>query len=617
MSTFPIVSKQPLFKDMFVHRDGLMPSYWTTTNNKFSFASGRYLKTSYSDELVYNGTSLQSLRVNNESTSANYAISVRFFGQENLVFSIRGRRLDSSNFVQLTVDFSNALISLDSSISGQISTINYASYDFRSDINKYYSAELWMYEGTVYAFVNNYNAVVVATNACMDDHGFSLYVPSPLSNSVQFNGIAVHELTTLPTAVSGSELNISNSNLSVQFRNLMTNQIDNPSTLDWNSFRRAHGLWRKRKDTTYRDETWESFGYQVQQPSTERWYSAGEPTVNEEHGVFSNSRTIPGPAKLVMQIPGNADNGDNAQAYDMFRPGNTDWLTTLGKLQELVIRSTALRNGMFDEDIPGIDDYMQDELFPFLATHNIKLSINCVSGSRVQCGGRETLLAKEMAQFERITSLGGVINSFRFQSVVSGTIHDEQTPDETTDTQPNCLLTYPKNDALDLRAEDLIRFMDAVSPLYPNARYVIADTAAAKTDNDHGERWDYQASYSYLMDMVAAAGHYIHAFHLAWALEEMESDFSDVIAADIFFNTKKRRDWGISYITDQANISAEGYANGVLTAAAGVYNKNVRPTEIVLTSWKDYPTILIPETTTDTFTNVGKRLIALGAIADK
>lgn len=313
-------------------------------------------------------------------------------------------------------------------------------------------------------------------------------------------------------------------------------------------------------------------------------------------------------SKLWIQLPGNSDNGTNLNAYDMFGSRGDSWPTGLSHVEGIIIRSTSLRNGMF-EDTKGNhsgSDYLQSVFLPFLRQNNIKLAINAVGAGRSQCDGRDKLLAQEREEALRIINLGGKIDVFRLQSIISGTIHT-----------PDCMEKYPKNGGLERRLEDVVRFMDEMKSWFPDAEFIISDTAAAKTDAigviPGKELWNYRASYSFLLDGVRALGHDIHGFHLAWATEEMAPDASDVADARDFFNEKGIK-WGIVYATDNGNVSAKAFYKGILAGVNLLKINGIYPHDAVVTSWKTFPQILIPENKRYSFTHVIKSVINTGII---
>lgn len=314
-------------------------------------------------------------------------------------------------------------------------------------------------------------------------------------------------------------------------------------------------------------------------------------------------------SKLWIQLPGNADNGDNPQAFSMFAEDADLWPAALARVHGVIVRSTALRGGMF-ADAKGSDRgtvFLRDAFLPFLQTHGLQLSINCTSAGRAQCdpgrGPRSALLYQEAGQFDRIVDCGGVIHEFRLQSIFSGTIHSG-----------DCMKLYPKNGGLQRRIADVLRFMDFVRPKFPFARFAIADTSAAKTDAEHRADWNYRASSTALLEAVRKAGHDLAAFHLAWPLEEMAPDASDVRAAAEFY-----RDlgvpWGLVYATDRADVSALDYHAGILRSKQLIKDQGITPDHVVLTSWKTWPQILIPETDEGTFTHTVRSVIEMGGIA--
>ena len=313
-------------------------------------------------------------------------------------------------------------------------------------------------------------------------------------------------------------------------------------------------------------------------------------------------------ASLWLQWPGRMDNVRSDHVLGMMSDpvATASWPQVFRRTAWFVIRGTALRGGVFADskrDRGGTDALY--EVLAFCKRHGIKVAVNATSAGRAQCDGRSLLLAQEVEQFDRISALGFAIDAFQLQSVVSGTIHT-----------PDCMDKYPKAGGMEKRIADVVRFCHAVLPDFPTARIILADTAAAKDDAEHGADWDYRRDYTALSNALVLAGLPEPSFHLAWSAEETAPDLSDVVAAATFF---RENGWtcGLKPITDSANLSAKRFHKDLVGFVRRIGAAGALPDEITLTSWnRSYPTLLYPEWERGTLTAVGAAWAADGLIAD-
>jgi hypothetical protein len=262
----------PLFIDYFQYRGfhrtatGTIPSDWDVVSGYFSILSERKLAVSDPGEMVYQGTSLEDLR-REDSTGANYRHTIRFYGQENLKFTLRARRTDSGKFVFMTVDFDANQVILGEEYTGQSYTNTTTSHNFTVD--KYYSVELWCYEARSLAVVNmsEISSRTIQNTNSISPHGFSLVVDTlPTGGEAHFRIFAVQELIPL----AGNSIVDDPSNLILQFRRIVQEDLASPVN-DWHTFTRMRKMWSLRRNLGWHDETWADFGYPWPEPLPEDW----------------------------------------------------------------------------------------------------------------------------------------------------------------------------------------------------------------------------------------------------------------------------------------------------------------------------------------------------------
>lgn len=344
-------------------------------------------------------------------------------------------------------------------------------------------------------------------------------------------------------------------------------------------------------------------------------------TLNYElHGQMAARRRIRVPRKSLIwtELPGPTDNGDNEEAYFMTSEASAaQWPTLLDYSFGYIIRATALRNGMYDEDVPDADALLAGCL-EMMQSRGMKIVIAANSAGKAQCndrddgdssGDRSQLLAREMEQFERVRNLGGDIYAFQLQSIVSG-----HTNTGTCDTM------YPRNPmingAADLVIEDVNRFIDAVDAAgWSDSKIIIGDTTPAKQDDEHHEHWDYPTSYDLLIENCRR----IDEFWIAWAIEETEQDGSDVVAFRDYC-VSRRKPFGIKFQTDAADISQHDWGVGVMRWMHLFRSLEVYPDALLFQAFhyprddSTYTWNLLPETETDSFTEVGRRVCRTGQV---
>jgi hypothetical protein len=256
-----------IFRDDLAGRNQDITDTWSTTGT-FSLDSEVDLEVIEPGEMIYAGTSLSEIRKKFESESANFAIVLRCFGREDLKFEIRGRRDDENNFIALKLDFSADTVEIYRRKAGIDKTLALVSHNLKFDGIRYYSVELWMYESKLFAFVNGAMLMEARSSDFIDAMGFSLYVPSlNESDPARFNVIVVHDLIK---QIEQPETDPSD--LIIEFRKKMQEEINNPVNRNWETFIRARKLWYYHRDIRHINEIWGDQGFPLRQPRSEDWF---------------------------------------------------------------------------------------------------------------------------------------------------------------------------------------------------------------------------------------------------------------------------------------------------------------------------------------------------------
>ncbi len=271
MNDRPVLLHDYLFRDEFKVRGGALSDHWTVPLGEFSMDSEKYLQVVQPGELVYNGTSLDDLKIAFESDNANFAIVLRFFAREDMKFEIRGRREEDNSYTALSVDFETNVVSLSEVPLGSGGVIlDSTTHNLKTDGIRYYSIELWMHETDIRGFINGAQIVSATSSANLTEMGFSLWVPEVyLDDPPIFNAMVVHELIEQnPRLLDGDA-----SNLHVLFRDLMRDQIDDWAEDNrWPDFVKARRHWHLSRNIGYLNDTWRDLGYPFYQPRSESFY---------------------------------------------------------------------------------------------------------------------------------------------------------------------------------------------------------------------------------------------------------------------------------------------------------------------------------------------------------
>lgn len=202
------------------------------------------------------------------SEDADYAFQIRVLGTRNLRIDLRIRRQDENNFIALRVDFPTNTLKIVETIGGIETTLDELTRSFEFQGVHVYTFELWALGKFLYGFINNYNALRASTKNFRTEPGFSLNFPTV--DSADFPAIAsIAAGETFPQ--NAPSLPNDPSNLYLEFRLQIKEEIENPTTLTWATYQRALKLYEQR-NVGAPDTTWESLGYPIRKPAAEEWF---------------------------------------------------------------------------------------------------------------------------------------------------------------------------------------------------------------------------------------------------------------------------------------------------------------------------------------------------------
>jgi len=206
--------------------------------------------------LVYNGTTLSTLKTFNESTRANYLYAVRFFGKTNLKFTMLGRVSVTLNFADNTIELFDG------------STISLGKITHALTNNKIYVLELYSYEGNHIVLLNGGELLRKNWNGGYTDHTFSLRVDTlPSDNKAVFRQVTINEVWNqiAPTKENTSDIVL-------DFRRSMIDQVDNETNKTWRNWIKSRNIWRRGLNIGHPNQTWIEWGYPIYEPSSEEWF---------------------------------------------------------------------------------------------------------------------------------------------------------------------------------------------------------------------------------------------------------------------------------------------------------------------------------------------------------
>lgn len=261
----------PIFVDYFRYLGTLglpgsdsIPEQWTISSGSYTTSDEKQLTVTSPGSLLYSSTTLGDLTTG----GPNYAWVIQFFGQENLRFSLHGRRSSTGQSLSVDVDFENSQLKLLKN-DGVTTTLAERGYEWRTDVDDFYSIELWTYGTQIETRVNGAIVFQVENDFNQNEEGFAIETFS--TGTYHFAKMAVHIVEAWPEPNIAIE---DGSDLLLLYRKLMKEQIENPDTHDWETFVRARKYWQLKKDYGLSNQEWSSLGYPIREPLPEEWLNS-------------------------------------------------------------------------------------------------------------------------------------------------------------------------------------------------------------------------------------------------------------------------------------------------------------------------------------------------------
>lgn len=257
----------------------------------------------------------------------------------------------------------------------------------------------------------------------------------------------------------------------------------------------------------------------------------------------------------------------------MFTTRRDAWAEARRFIGVYQLRSTSLRDPANDLS----DAFLRDAFLPVLDAANIALALNVVGAMGVTCAaGKETTMAAEIAQIERIGRLGGRVAYLSLQSVLS----------KPTDVCPG----YGRDTGYDRRIADIVHYAGALTDRFPGIRIGLVDAMVAKG-------WDYAPIYRQLVAGLHAKNLALAFIHLDFPAETASPGWTNALAAQRVIRDELGLRFGLLYTSNSAGlVSDEVFYRAVMAAGREFHAAGGRPDDAVVTSWHPHPARDLPET---------------------
>lgn len=270
MNNLPVLRFPPLFSDDF-GVDYRLPD-WSVASGEFSNLSDGLQCTS-PGELVYAGSALHLLRNHGGDfnlADANYGFKVWLRGQDDLVFQIRTRRIDSTNYDFAEFNFPGNSITLATMHGAATVTGNYGH---TLTTGSHYLMEFWQFDRRAIVLVNGSVIVDTALIAGFTPfggwpitHGFSLSVEQIPTDGAIIAAMRAYELTDEIEPQDTEDL-------FARHRSALKDSIEDPPERTWDSFKKAHHDAKAHRNHGRSEQKWNNSGYPIRPPRTEDWFA--------------------------------------------------------------------------------------------------------------------------------------------------------------------------------------------------------------------------------------------------------------------------------------------------------------------------------------------------------
>jgi len=220
-------------------------------------------------ELIYIGTTLHEAVGQTANNDANFSIQAPILGTRNMRFDLRFRRLDANNFIALRVDAPASTVKLVKVVSGTETVLAQASRTFEHLGVHFYTLEIWGFGRFLYGFINHYNILRTSEKFLRTEPGLSLNFPTIDEDDLP----AIYHVRARELFAQNKPSSVTDgSDLYLQFRIDIKDQIENPTVKTWATFQHALRLYEQR-NVGGPDRLWEERGYPIRKPTAEEWFA--------------------------------------------------------------------------------------------------------------------------------------------------------------------------------------------------------------------------------------------------------------------------------------------------------------------------------------------------------
>lgn len=247
---------------------GTTQDFWDNSAEVIDDFTVSPLRAYSAGELIYTGPSLQDAMGKLSTEDADYNLNMHVLGTKALQFELRTRREDADNYIALEVDFSENTMRLLQVVSGVETVLTEDTRTLEYEAIRSYTFAISVMGENIFGFINGYSLLTASSAQHKTKSGVSLFFPRIDSEEAPII-FGIEATEAIPYV--GITQDVDPSDLYLQFRLLITEEIENPTEKTWATYQRALKLYEQR-NVGSPDETWASRGYPLRKPSAEEWF---------------------------------------------------------------------------------------------------------------------------------------------------------------------------------------------------------------------------------------------------------------------------------------------------------------------------------------------------------
>lgn len=266
---------RPLFEEGFQQIDQTtdLSDNWTEVSGTFTTLGMYSMQCLEAGEILYSGTpinQLQPLRLVTVPTSITSDIAIGLVVNTPLrtKLEIRTRRQDANNYIGAYIDYENSQLAIRKVEAGVATELVGKSYDWHCAYTSSHMIFLCTYGSHIFVVVDGHVAAEADSSSFSSEFGFSYSVDQLDDETIAelYSSVVLQVFQNCDPQLEDS------SDLYVLFRKMIKQQIENPSEYNFDTYNKAKKLYDKYRNLGYMDEEWNSKGYPIEYPSTEKWF---------------------------------------------------------------------------------------------------------------------------------------------------------------------------------------------------------------------------------------------------------------------------------------------------------------------------------------------------------